>query len=131
MKSRKKVGGRDFVKGHHIGRPKLPDDVKEMRRLNTATFTEITNELIFMTRAQLRQRMKDPKTIVLEVLIGKTIEKGIATSNLNLIASILDRLVDRKAAIEDIPRCAPTVILSLEGNTSRHRSLAEDENAVH
>lgn len=96
MAKGKKTGGKDFQRGHHIGRPQLPDGIKEVRKLTTATFTDISNELLYMTTEELQLRLKSTDTPVLELLVGKSIESAIATGNIQKIQIILDRLVQKQ-----------------------------------
>lgn len=106
----RKTGGRNFQEGHGIGRPKLSNEVKAIRKLSTSTFIEVTNELVFMTYKELKKRMKEPNVPVLELLVGKSIEKAISTGNINTIQSILDRLVDKNLIIEQpLESCMPIV----------------------
>lgn len=96
MAKGKKTGGRDFQLGHHIGRPRLPEEIKKARKLTTATFTELANELLYLSRAGLKDRLESKETPVLELLLGKTIESAISSGNLQKIQIILEKLIDKK-----------------------------------
>jgi hypothetical protein len=128
MAKGKKTGGRDFQSGHNIGRPRLSEDIKQVRKLTKTTFTEMTNELLYMTSDELRSRLGSQETPVLELLIGSAIKSAISTGNINKIQVILDRLVDKYPLQEgaEILQRAP-IEISIKELVKIARDEAEDD----
>lgn len=102
----KKYGGRDFQKGHTYSK-KLPEDVKQARKLRTEDLERIINKLLRMTRAELKERMEDPSTPMIEAFVGSVVMKGITDGDpvrLNhLMIWLLGKPDAAKKAVAQVP----------------------------
>lgn len=94
-----KVGGRDFQKGNQAskghGRPRVPDHVREARKLDSAKFLELINKYVHSTRAELTEKVKDPETPAMELIVIKVIVEAINSGSLAYFSTITDRLVGK------------------------------------
>lgn len=92
----RKTGGRNFKpgqSGNPNGRPVLPEEIKEARRLNKAEFERILNQYIHMPLEDIKTRASDPTTPALEVLVAKILAEGIKRGDEKRLNFIVDRLV--------------------------------------
>jgi hypothetical protein len=90
-----KTGGKDFQIGNAggPGKPKLPDDVKQARKLNKIEFERVLNEAIHLNGFEIKTRLSDPTTPAIEMLILKIIAMGINKGDERRLNFILDRLI--------------------------------------
>lgn len=115
-----KVGGKDWKPGESgnlDGRPKIPDDIKEARKLNRITFERISNKYIWMTEAEIKAARKDPGTPMVDQAIISLLLKGIATGCHLRLNFILDRLIGKvKDEVEFTVHPKPQIIKRLDGS---------------
>lgn len=89
-----KTGGRDFKPGecgNPNGRPRVPDDLKKARKANKVEVERILNEYAHLTLSELKERMNDPATTVMELLLAKIITEGIKKGDQMKLNFIWDR----------------------------------------
>ena len=92
-----KTGGRNFEPGNTFGKgaPKIPEDIKEMRKLNTIELERILNKYIDMTSAELLAAQKNKETKALDRMIISTIIKATNNGDHKRIDFLLNRLVGK------------------------------------
>lgn len=98
MAKGKKTGGKDFQKGvctNPNGRPPIPEEIKEARKLTQVEFERVANRFLYINRDELKSVLADPSTTVLEKLVGKIIDRAITDSSLIHLSFFLDRLVGK------------------------------------
>ncbi len=91
-----KSGGRDFSpgeSGNPNGRPALPEDLNDARRLNKSELERILNESIHLTAEELGARIKAPTTTSLELIVLKIIAAAVNRGDERRLGFLLDRLV--------------------------------------
>jgi hypothetical protein len=115
----KKTGGKNFKPGNKAnpnGRPKVPSDVKEARRLNTNLLTLTFNRLIFMTEAELRLHWENPNTPKFEKIVCKILNQAEVRGDHYRLDFILNRLVGKvtEKVEHSLPR--PTIVKRSDGS---------------
>lgn len=91
-----KTGGRDFQpgqSGNPAGRPTVPEELKAARRLNKTTLERILNEYIHLPMVELAEKVKDPSTPAIELMVAKVLHEAIKRGDEKRLGFILDRLV--------------------------------------
>lgn len=88
----RKTGGRDFQPGNP-GRPPLPEDLKQARKLLRDDFERISHGLLQLSKTKLQEVMKDPDTPALELLVASIIAKGVSGGDQHRTEFLLDRLI--------------------------------------
>ena len=83
--------------GNPGGRPKLPEDIKEARKLNKVEFERILNKYIHMTGPEIKAVMKDPGTPALDMMILRLIRSAARIGSLATLDFVLDRLIGKVA----------------------------------
>ena len=81
--------------GNPKGRPPLPDDVKEARKLTKIEFERIANKYIHMTRAELKVAAKEPEATAMDRMVIKIIVDAVKFGKIYNIEFLLDRLVGK------------------------------------
>jgi len=87
-----------FVKGkigNPRGRPKEPGDIKTARHLTRWEFERIINKYLYLTRTQLEEKLADPKTKIIELMVGRMCVATAGTADPRRFEFILDRIIGR------------------------------------
>ncbi len=96
------------------GRPKLPDDVREARRLSQVELERAINRHLFMTPAALKVAQGDPKTTMLEQIVIGLLIKAVSLGDPYRLDLILNRLIGR--VVERVEVKLPTPFVIRRGN---------------
>lgn len=78
--------------GNPEGRPKLPPDIVEARRLNRVELERILNRYIWMTKAELSAAITDAATPLMEVMIASLVARAAKEGDQQRLGFVLDRL---------------------------------------
>jgi hypothetical protein len=95
MAKGQKTGGKDFKpgeSGNPNGRPTIPEDIKQARKLNRTELERILNEFCSLSLVDLKARVESKTANVLEVLIGKILAEGIRKGDERRLDFILSRI---------------------------------------
>lgn len=108
-----------FKPGHAggPGKPKLPADVIEARKLNQAEAVRLLNRFNSFTQDELVAFCKDGSNKVLEMMVARLMLKGIKDGTPTNLTFLFDRLIGKvKDQVEhSFPK--PTVVKMLDGST--------------
>lgn len=93
----KKTGGKDFIPGQPggPGRPHLPQEIREGRKLNQIRVSEVLNKFIDMPLEDVIRFVQDKTNPAMEVLVGSILVHGIKHGDQNRLNFLLDRLIGR------------------------------------
>src|SRR5687768_18400816 len=95
MGERRKNG--QFAKGNKVargnGRPPLPPEVKEARKLTRTKAEELLNRFAHMTKLELEQVIKAPESTQLKLLVASILKQGIKWGEQARLTFVLVRLV--------------------------------------
>lgn len=83
--------------GNPSGRPKMPRELLEAKRLTQAKFIELTNKYLHKTKEEIAASAKDPATPALEIMIASIIGRAITQGDHQRLNFILDRMVGKVA----------------------------------
>ena len=93
-----KTGGRDFKPGetgNPNGAPKIPEEIKEARRLNKLQVEEILNKFLDWPLQDLVNFTANKNSPVLEVLVARILLEGIKKGDQFRLEFIFQRLVGK------------------------------------
>lgn len=86
-----------FEKGNEYGklggRPPIPEDVKEARRMLKSDFERVAQQVMRMTQYELNNFIKNSKTTALELTVASIIGKALSKGDQTRLGFILDRVV--------------------------------------
>jgi single-stranded DNA-specific DHH superfamily exonuclease len=105
MAKGKKTGGKDFKpgeSGNPKGRPALPGDVREARRLTRIEFEKTINRFLFMTLDQITEHLNDPATTALDQLVGRIVANAIRNGDHLRSEFLLSRTIGKAADAADL-----------------------------
>lgn len=83
------------VSGNPSGKWSLPEDLKGIRNLSQLETTKIISKYARMLLVELNERLKDPKTPVLELAIASIFSKSIAQGDFMRLSFLLDRAIGK------------------------------------
>jgi hypothetical protein len=96
-------GGKDFVKGQPAGpgRPKLPEEVKLVKRMTHIHIAELAADVIAGNVESLKSIVKDPNSTAIKVAYATCVLKAIQKGDVFSLNAVLDRIVGKvKTEIE-------------------------------
>lgn len=95
----KKPGsGRDFkpgISGNPSGRPPMPQDVNDARRMSKIEFIRLCNEYLYMTRQEITTRLNAPETPAIELIVGSIVTKSATEGDQSRLSFLLDRMIGK------------------------------------
>jgi hypothetical protein len=92
----KKTGGRDFKPGQVTnpnGRPRVPPDLKQSRKLNKEKFERTLNKYMHMTAPEIMKVVKSSDTPMLDMIVAKIIGKAFQDGDHRRLEFLLARLI--------------------------------------
>lgn len=98
MAKGKKTGGRNFEKGNvpvGNGRPRLPDEIKQIRKLTTAEFIERFNKYLYMDRDEIRALAEKRSVEVIDLCILNSLIRCIKDGDYATLDKMMDRIIER------------------------------------
>lgn len=96
--------------GNPSGRPPLPPEVKEAKRLNKATLETIVNTYLFMPLELLRGKLEDRSLPAVECWMISIIYKGLMSGDWGGFEWIAQRLVGKVKETIEVSAVVPYLI---------------------
>ncbi len=99
----KKTGGRDFAAGNRAnpaGRPRIPDDIKAMLKLNHLELSRILNHVVFLPMPEIKALTKSDEAPAFLVGAAKLVEKFAKYGDVFAYHALLDRMIGRSRESE-------------------------------
>lgn len=92
-----KTGGRDFKPGHPYagGRPPLPPEVKEARKLTAAELIRELTRRLRNNKGELEALIDNPETPMLTVIVCRVIKQAGDNGNIPSIELVLNRILGK------------------------------------
>jgi hypothetical protein len=114
----------------------LPEDIKQIRKLNRDDFERILNKFLGLDITKMTMILKDPTTTILELMVGKICLEAIKTGDQVRLSFILDRLLGKVPSNLNISGSSDAlngakVILYLPDNGRPVYELEDDDNKDH
>jgi hypothetical protein len=83
------------VSGNPGGRPKLPDDIKEARKLGQIELERVINKYIYLSRDELKAALADTATPMFEIMVASIIAQAAQKGDQVRLDFILNRVVGK------------------------------------
>lgn len=109
----KKSGGRDFGPNNNAnpkGAPRVPPELKELRKLNSQLVTKIFNQYSQMNAEELKRIYQDPGVPVFDKALVKVLMNNAANGDYKGINFILDRTAGKVKEKVEITAPKPMVV---------------------
>ena len=119
------------VRNPHGG-PKIPEDIKRARLLNTNTIARLYNELIHLSVPAIKERKTRPDLSVLEIWVLNVMSKGANDGNPVTLEMIISRIAGKITDKVEVALPKPTTVrlLNNEGTiVMGYPESKEDEDS--
>lgn len=126
----KKTGGRDFKpgqSGNPNGRPKIPSDIRELRKINQSSVEVLLNKYLHMKFPELKQMIEAQDAEASDMLVATVIYKGITKGDHYRLNFLLDRLIGKVTDKVEVKLPVPTIIERPNGMRVELGAKLEDE----
>lgn len=102
--------------GNPGGRPKLPADVKEAKKLTTNKLILTLNKLLFMTDHEILKVIRDPKAFKIEKIVARILQKADQQGDASRLNFLLDRTIGKvtEKVQHTLPR--PVIVNKSDGS---------------
>lgn len=81
--------------GNPGGRPKLPDDIKEARKLNQVELERIVNKYLYMDREAVKAAISSPKTPMMELMVASIVAQAAQKGDHLRLDFVLNRMIGK------------------------------------
>lgn len=109
-----------FEKGNRMnpgGKPKVPDDIKEMRKLTSVELERIINKLIHSDISELSLMLKEKKDTVIVLMVARLLHDVLSKGDHQKYSLMVDRLVGKIKEQIEVTTVKPFIIESPAGDT--------------
>ncbi len=103
------------VSGNPGGKPKIPDDIKEARKLTQIELERTINALLFLDKESLQARIKDPKTPMIEMIAASIMAQAAVKGDHLRLDFILQRMIGKVKDQVEISQPQPYIVRKLDG----------------
>lgn len=112
-----KTGGRDFQPGNKLGkgRPPIPEDVREIRKISADTVKRLISRYVDMTAAELKVAAESDETPMLEKMIASVIAKALDAGDYTRIDFLLNRLIGKVTEKVEVKLPEPFIVRKRDG----------------
>jgi hypothetical protein len=110
--------GKPFKKGQSGnpgGQRKLPEDIKEARKLNQIELERIVNKYLWRDRASLKEAMNDPTTPMMELMVASIMAIAVQKGDQQRVEWIMSRLIGKVTDKLEVKMPEPLIIRRASG----------------
>lgn len=101
--------------GNPGGRPKLPDDIKEARKLNQIEFERVANTYLWQTPEEFHKALASKSTKMIDLMVARIIELAVEKGDHQRLEFLLARMIGKVKEQIDVTGRVPFVIRRRDG----------------
>lgn len=115
MAKGKKTGGKDFVKGHTVSKPRLPAELKGLASLTKAEATKALSDALKLRRDELDLLLADPEAAMLDLCAAKIVKAAYDQGDAQRLNFMFDRLIGKVVDKVEHKSIEPFIIIRPSG----------------
>ncbi len=128
MAKGRKTGGRNFAPGNALGgRPRLPGDVKEARRLTQIDLERTVNKYIYHDKDELKAAAAEPGTSMLDLIVISILAKAVQGGDPTRLDFLLNRVIGKVQDRIEVTALKPFIIHRNDGSSVELGAKIEKE----
>lgn len=112
--------------GNPGGKPKLPDDIKQARKLSQIELERTINKLIYLPRSELKQVIENPATPMFEIMIASIIAQASQKGDQLRLDFVLNRMIGKVKEPVEVTIQKPFIIERRDGTAVEMGTKAEE-----
>ncbi len=101
--------------GNPSGRPKIPPDILQARKFTQLELERVINALLYLTKADLQARIKDPATPMIEMIAASIMAQAAVKGDHQRLEFILARMIGRVQERIEVSTPTPFVLKRRNG----------------
>jgi hypothetical protein len=113
--------------GNISGRPKLPDDIVQARKVCQLELERIINRLIYLSASELKAVMASPETPMFEIMIASIIAQAAQKGDQMRLEFVLQRMIGKVKDQVELSTPKPFMISRRDGTTLELGAKVEKE----
>lgn len=102
--------------GNPSGRPKVPGDILEARKLNQVELERIINKYLYMDRESVKAAINNPATPMMELMVASIVAQAAQKGDQQRLDFVLNRLVGKVKDQLEVKQVTPFVIKHTTGH---------------
>lgn len=114
--------------GNPGGKVKLPEDIREARKLNQHELERIINKYLYMDRESVKAAISNPATPMMELMVASIVAQAAQKGDHQRLDFVLNRLVGKVRDQIDVRQVTPFVIRHTTGQQTVLGAKVETED---
>lgn len=102
--------------GNPSGRPKVPADILEARKMNQAELERIINKYLYMDKDAVREAIQAPGTPMMELMVASIVAQAAQKGDHQRLDFVLNRFVGKVKDQLEVKNVTPFVIRHADGS---------------
>ena len=101
--------------GNPGGKVKIPDDIKEARKLTQLDLERVINSLLYLTKEALQAKIKDPQTPMIEMIAASIMAQAAVKGDHMRLDFILQRMIGKVKDQLEVSTPTPFILKKRDG----------------
>lgn len=115
--------------GNPSGRPTVPKEIRELKKVTAEGFAEMASTLLYATDEQIVALLKDPGAPMLKKIVARILEKTIETGSMAQMDQLLNRLIGKVQDHVKHTITRPSILVRRDGSevVFTNKPVSEEE----
>lgn len=113
--------------GNPGGKVKLPEDIKQARKLNQVELERIINKYLYMDRDAVKEAISSPSTPMMELMVASIVAQAAQKGDHARLEFVLQRMIGKVKDQLEVSTPKPFIVERLNGDQILIGSKVEEE----